>query len=571
MNTALSKLAVLLILSSFALRSTAYDDGHQRQRTPRLRAADSFINQKGSARVVQPLQASPPVVADDTDNDIINFFNIDMSMPTTAPSLYPSFQPSASPSFEPSALPSHAPTKQPSSAPSLSLDPTTHTPAPTVSTQPSVVPSISQAPSPALLDPTASPSSTPSLKPTALQTAGPSTSPGLEPTVSPTAGPSKSPSLTPTHQPSASPTAGPTFIQGIVGPPPTPKPSSMPTSLPSAMPSDLPSAGPSGFPSTEPSLLPSSEPSLFPSSNPTSTPTVEGCTVSADVREAQLLAILDSVADPQLIRDITVPQGKATDWLLRIDARKLCPDAPKILQRWVLAVTYFSTGGNSWLQCSNNPLSFDDNCGTLAPFEGKTRFLSPFHECEWAGITCDVNSLDPEKRDCVIEIEFEQNNLAGFIPSEIGLLTDLERWGMERGVLQGTIPTEIENLSNLVFLDLDYNELTGSLTTHLLSLSNLEQLDLNNNFLTGSINGIGVFPNMIFLQLHDNRFTGTVPDSVGSFLLLEAFTLHETDISGTMPSSICDLRAGVLDSLISDCEGNNPDIECDCCTDCRED
>ena len=165
--------------------------------------------------------------------------------------------------------------------------------------------------------------------------------------------------------------------------------------------------------------------------------------------------------------------------------------------------------------------------------------------------------------------------IPGTIPSEIGLLTDLAIWGMERGNLTSTIPTEVGLLTNLVFLDLDYNQLTGSLTTQLLSLSSLTQLDLNNNELTGSINGIGVFPDMEFLQIHDNFFTGTVPEAVGSFSNLAAFTLHETEISGSMPGSVCDLllseeNGGVLTSLIADCETPNPDIVCECCTDCRD-
>ena len=146
---------------------------------------------------------------------------------------------------------------------------------------------------------------------------------------------------------------------------------------------------------------------------------------------------------------------------------------------------------------------------------------------------------------------------------------------MERGNLVSTIPTEVGLLTNLIFLDLDFNALTGSLTSELLSLSSLTQLDLNNNQLTGSINGIGVFPEMEFLQLHDNFFTGTVPVGVGSFTNLAAFTLHETAISGTMPSQVCDLLTsendgGVLGSLIADCRGPNRDIVCDCCTDCRD-
>jgi hypothetical protein len=152
----------------------------------------------------------------------------------------------------------------------------------------------------------------------------------------------------------------------------------------------------------------------------------------------------------------------------------------------------------------------------------------------------------------------------------MGLFADLEVWGMERGGLQGTIPTEIAFLTNLVFLDLDFNNITGSLSAELLSLEKLEQLDLNDNIMTGSINGIGVFPNLEFLQLHDNDFTGTVPDIVGAFSKLEAFTLHETRINGTMPASVCQLvSSGVLSSLIADCLFPNPDIICSCCTTCR--
>jgi hypothetical protein len=94
---------------------------------------------------------------------------------------------------------------------------------------------------------------------------------------------------------------------------------------------------------------------------------------------------------------------------------------------------------------------------------------------------------------------------------------------------------------------------------------------LNNNQLTGSINGIGVFPAMEFLQLHDNFFTGTVPSAVGTFSGLAAFTLHETLISGSMPAEVCDLLSppGILTSLIADCGGQVPDIICPCCTDCR--
>lgn len=357
-------------------------------------------------------------------------------------------------------------------------------------------------------------------------------------------------------------------------------------SMSMVVPTEAPSDNPSATPSAAPTKAPSASPSAAPTKAPTDAPTVvtlplEGPTpaptppspphgicpgITVQERIDQILAILDAVADPTEIRDVNIPQGKATVWLLEQDTFQICPDNDKLVQRWALAVIYFSTGGDSWLQCSANPAAVD-SCGTESPFSSnQERFLSSANECTWAGISC----ID----GCVTEIEFEENNLAGTIPTEIGLLHDLIIWGMERGTLTSTIPTEVGQLTNLIFIDLDFNQLTGTLTPELLSLSSLTQLDLNNNQLSGPIDGIDGFPNMEFLQLHDNLFSGTVPDTVGTYSNLSAFTLHETFIGGSMPPSVCDLlvsenNGGVLTSLIADCSLPQPDIQCTCCTDCR--
>jgi hypothetical protein len=111
---------------------------------------------------------------------------------------------------------------------------------------------------------------------------------------------------------------------------------------------------------------------------------------------------LDGVGDPVLIRDLVTPQGLAANWLINQDYRKVCPDE-KVVQRWVMAVFYYATNGDEWLQCS---VDGSDECGSNLPFKSKQRFLSDFSECDWAGITCNTD-------DCVTEIEFEENNLIG--------------------------------------------------------------------------------------------------------------------------------------------------------------
>ena len=100
--------------------------------------------------------------------------------------------------------------------------------------------------------------------------------------------------------------------------------------------------------------------------------------------------------DPAVIQQDLTAQGMATDWLIYNDTRKVCPDDDKLVQRWVMAVVYFSTGGQKWVQCSA-----DDEmlCGNSEPFFQQQPFLSESNECQWAGISCNANA-------CITEIEF---------------------------------------------------------------------------------------------------------------------------------------------------------------------
>eukprot|EP00978_Attheya_sp_CCMP212_P029718 scaffold106555_cov53-Attheya_sp.AAC.1 len=231
------------------------------------------------------------------------------------------------------------------------------------------------------------------------------------------------------------------------------------------------------------------------------------CGQSSLDRSDTIFAILSAVSDPLMLRDKTSTESKAIHWLINEDELVVCPQSEKqIIQRYVLALIYYSTSGDNWSKCSAGNLT--DNCGNEKPFVGQVRFLGPENECEWAGIRCDDTYS-------IIEILFEANNLVGTIPGEIGELTDLERWGMERGGLTGTIPTSIERLSNLYFLDLYSNQISGTLSTELLSLLNLNYLDLHNNVLSGPVGGIGgSFPQLLLAQLHSNLFTGTIPESM---------------------------------------------------------
>ena len=81
------------------------------------------------------------------------------------------------------------------------------------------------------------------------------------------------------------------------------------------------------------------------------------------------------------------PQNLAANWLIDDDAFLVCPGDEKLMQRYVMALFYYSTEGSSW-----------SSCGQVGACS-ETNFLSAVHECEWAGTTCNSDL-------CITEIMF---------------------------------------------------------------------------------------------------------------------------------------------------------------------
>ena len=143
----------------------------------------------------------------------------------------------------------------------------------------------------------------------------------------------------------------------------------------------------------------SMQPTSFNEFVTSSQPSIVGpCEMSYDLRSSMIMSIVQEISNLNLLTDMTSPQGKALDWLINKDAAFLCPDEPKLIQRYVLAVLYYSTNGENWFQCSASSVIGDD-CGKEEPFVNKTHFLDESNECLWAGIRCS-------ETQCVTQIEF---------------------------------------------------------------------------------------------------------------------------------------------------------------------
>jgi len=151
----------------------------------------------------------------------------------------------------------------------------------------------------------------------------------------------------------------------------------------------------------------------------------------------------------------------------------------------------------------------------------------------WFGIKCRPIGNNQFN---VWSLVLQGNNLDGTLPTEIGLLTNLQFFYLSGNNLFGTIPTQITLLDQLVQLGLDKNQLTGGFPPSMATLGGLQILYLQNNLLTGPIDGLGTLPAVQYVWLSHNSLTGTIPNLLGEIFTLQQIGFDFNGFTGTVPS-----------------------------------
>jgi hypothetical protein len=228
-------------------------------------------------------------------------------------------------------------------------------------------------------------------------------------------------------------------------------------------------------------------------------------------------------------RDPSSPQSQALAWL-QDDSIAMTPgrSTRTVLERYVLAVLYYSTSGPSW----------------------RFGYLSREDVCTWNedGITIDspdVNNTAQSKGvfclgdgESVDFIALMGNKLHGRLPWELVLLTNLESVNFQSNELTGSIPSWIGELTSLESIALSYNQLTGSIPAGISKLTRLSLFWADQNALTGPLPDS--FPPLIYhIYLQVNRLTGSIPESWGTAMpSLASICLFGNLLTGTLPSTI---------------------------------
>ena len=249
------------------------------------------------------------------------------------------------------------------------------------------------------------------------------------------------------------------------------------------------------------------------SDDDTIVPAMEGMQKHHTPKDDLLSIVLDSgLEEPQLSQPSA--RTSAFEWLAE-DPNLLDYTTERVVQRYALATLYHSTQGPLWTYDSNW-LSYSH------------------HECDWFNSDTFFAYLE-------IETSYSPCN------NETGVY---ERLWLPKNNLNGTLPEEIFALTSLQSVEMLFNlDLRGTICTEIGKLTNMEKFSLLHTSLDGTIpSEIGLLNKLkvFYLAKHENnaaRFHGTIPPEYWNLTSLEEIAFTHQNFSGRLPTDLTRMTA----------------------------
>jgi len=144
-----------------------------------------------------------------------------------------------------------------------------------------------------------------------------------------------------------------------------------------------------------------------------------------------------------LPRNNESPQNFAMHWMINDDKSMVGVGTLYFIQRYVMAIMYFSLCEESWN--FHSWLSSSDN------------------ECTFQGVACDYNQI-------INKLTFVDMSMIGKLPPEISRLTRLSLIDFGQNDISGEIPSTWGHLTNMVTLNLRNNKISGTVPESLCNL-----------------------------------------------------------------------------------------------------
>ncbi|KAG8386857.1 hypothetical protein BUALT_Bualt03G0192600 [Buddleja alternifolia] len=167
--------------------------------------------------------------------------------------------------------------------------------------------------------------------------------------------------------------------------------------------------------------------------------------------------------------------------------------------------------------------------------------------CNYTGIYCTQHPNDTTTQ-VVAGVDLNHGDMAGFLPNELGLLTDLALLHLNSNRFCGILPKTMSNLTQLFELDISNNRFVGPFPYVLLSLPSLKYLDIRFNEFEGILPPQLFNKNLDAIFLNNNRFTSVIPSNLGTSTA-SVVVFANNRLGGCLPPSIAKF-ANTLEELL---------------------
>ncbi|KAE8690363.1 Pollen-specific leucine-rich repeat extensin-like protein 4 [Hibiscus syriacus] len=156
--------------------------------------------------------------------------------------------------------------------------------------------------------------------------------------------------------------------------------------------------------------------------------------------------------------------------------------------------------------------------------------------CDYEGVFCAPSLKDP-KLMVVAGIDLNHADIAGYLPVELGLLTDLALFHINSNRFCGIIPKSFSKLTLLHELDVSNNRFVGPFPKVVISIHSLKFLDIRYNNFEGELPSELFEMELDALFLNNNRFVSNIPETLGSSTA-SVIVVANNRLSGCIPNSI---------------------------------
>ncbi|KAH7517918.1 hypothetical protein FEM48_Zijuj09G0115200 [Ziziphus jujuba var. spinosa] len=180
--------------------------------------------------------------------------------------------------------------------------------------------------------------------------------------------------------------------------------------------------------------------------------------------------------------------------------------------------------------------------------------------CAYKGVFC-APALDDSNISVVAGLDLNHGDIAGHLPAELALMTDVALFHLNSNRFCGIIPESFKRLKlmhefdvsnnrlvgpfpkvvlqwpEVTYLDLRYNEFEGKLPPELF-VKQFDAIFLNNNRFRSTIPVTLGNSTASVVTFANNKFNGCIPRSIGNMKNLNEIVFLNNELSGCFPSEI---------------------------------